>query len=631
MQFHRSLSLVSMLSVAAFLSAELTAQNGRIMTTLIPPVIASLSQYRVNYPISAAGNAGIIMVTRHQVGSVPFAVPGFTVVGSCLVDPGSQMQPIGYLLDSSGSFTLSLNIPSGVGAFLGFRFDMQSLDANFTTRVLTFSDNDLELTVGGGVIGPASGTDFVPIPQGTFLMGSTSGQPNEAPVHQVSLTQPIWIGKNEVTQNAYQALMGINPSFFQGPSYPNSGNRPVEQVSYESAVFYCNLLTLSERAASRVPAGYQYRLPTEAEWEYCCRAGTTTAFNTGATLNSTQANIANTLGQTMAVGSFASNPFGLNDTHGNVWEWCLDGWDGSINYPASALANPYVITGPNRVLRGGSFYDQSDSCRSSFRFAYYPSYSLSSIGFRVVLGPILIPVAQPVSNTVVISAGTFSMGSTDGQTNEAPVHRVTITHPFWMGQFEVTQAEYQAVMGINPSFHQGAGYINTALRPVERVNYNNAMAYCAALTTSERAAGHLPANYQYRLPTEAEWEYCCRAGTTTAYNTGSTLSTAQANIDEPISGQTSVVGSYPANAFGLYDTHGNVWEWCLDSWDGSINYPVGPVSDPYVITGGNRVLRGGSWWDSSSSCRSSYRYGYFPTYSLSSVGFRVVLALTLVQ
>lgn len=78
------------------------------------------------------------------------------------------MQPIGYLLNSSGSFTLSLNIPSGVGAFLGFRFDMQSLDANFTTRVLTFSDNDLELIVGGGVIGPASGTDFVPIPQGTF-------------------------------------------------------------------------------------------------------------------------------------------------------------------------------------------------------------------------------------------------------------------------------------------------------------------------------------------------------------------------------------------------------------------------------------------------------------------------------
>ena len=160
------------------------------------------------------------------------------------------------------------------------------------------------------------------------------------------------------------------------------------------------------------------------------------------------------------------------------------------------------------------------------------------------------------------------------------------------------------------------------------------MAYCAALTVQEAAAGRLPAGYQYRLPTEAEWEYCCRAGTTTAYNVGSSLSCGQANFYNGgycvPPGQTIVVGSYAANPWGLHDMHGNVWEWCLDWWDGSSNYPAGPVSDPYVTSGPFRIVRGGSWLYPSSYCRSGERFLFNPVLQNRILGFRVVLAPVLV-
>jgi formylglycine-generating enzyme required for sulfatase activity len=162
-------------------------------------------------------------------------------------------------------------------------------------------------------------------------------------------------------------------------------------------------------------------------------------------------------------------------------------------------------------------------------------------------------------------------------------------------------------------------------RPVDMVSWDNAMAYCSVLTTSERAAGRLAPGYEYRLPTEAEWEYCCRAGTTTEWNTGTSLSTAQANFNQAIN-QTTAVGSYAANAFGLFDMHGNVAEWCLDAWDGSNNYPASAVTDPYVSSGPFRVLRGGSWIDLSFGCRSARRDHRNPTVAEIYFGFRVVCA-----
>ena len=165
---------------------------------------------------------------------------------------------------------------------------------------------------------------------------------------------------------------------------------------------------------------------------------------------------------------------------------------------------------------------------------------------------------------VPIAAGTFQMGGA-AYSSEQPVHAVTITRPFWAGMYEVTQAEYQAVIGTNPSSFQGVSYPNAPQRPVERVTWNNAMSYCAALTATEAAAGRIPAGYQYRLPTEAEWEYVCRAATTTEYWFGPTMACGQAhfsfnNHTNSYCGggsrqtSTATVGSYAANPWGLFDS-----------------------------------------------------------------------------
>jgi hypothetical protein len=256
----------------------------------------------------------------------------------------------------------------------------------------------------------------------------------------------------------------------------------------------------------------------------------------------------------------------------------------------------------------------------------YPRFATVTNGVGIRIGnPVSVtPPGPPASfNMVAIPAGTFQMGSLAGQANEQPVHAVTITRPFWVGKYEVTQAEYQAVMSSNPSAFQ------SPQRPVEQVSWNNAMSYCSALTATEAAAGRVPAGYQYRLPTEAEWEYVCRAGTTTEWNTGASLTISQASFNNPSGGQTNVVGSYPANPWGVFDTHGNVWEWCLDSWDNSANYPSSVVSDSYVSVGPVRVIRGGSFFDSAAVCRSACRNSLFPV-EFGTVGFRVVLAPALV-
>lgn len=247
--------------------------------------------------------------------------------------------------------------------------------------------------------------------------------------------------------------------------------------------------------------------------------------------------------------------------------------------------------------------------------------------------------ALPGLNMVAIPAGTFQMGSNAasglpyrGAFWERPVHPVTILRPLWIGKYEVTQVEWQAVMGSNPSYFRGSQL------PVDSVTWNDALAFCATLTTHERASGRVPTGYQYRLPTEAEWEYCCRAGTTTEYSVGSILLCGQARFSFSYHSNLScgslqpwTVGGYVANGFGLHDMHGNVREWCLDSFDGSANYPAGGVTDPYVTSGSARVVRGGSWAFNSHLCRSAYRHSDAPDQTQTDMGFRVVLAPVLVQ
>ena len=217
---------------------------------------------------------------------------------------------------------------------------------------------------------------------------------------------------------------------------------------------------------------------------------------------------------------------------------------------------------------------------------------------------------------VPIPAGSFRMGS-DVQDDEKPVHEVTLTYSFWMGATPVTQEQFQELMGVNPSCFAGEK------KPVEQVNWRVARAYCERLTKQQSVTGTLPAGYEYRLPTEAEWEYACRAGTTTEYNTGDELLPSQARFDRDDSEGSVPVASYPPNAWGLYDMHGNVAEWCLDSYAA---YSAGAVKDPFVSGGPYRVIRGGSWYFNSNYCRSAHRYYNNPGGTLDDVGFRVVLA-----
>jgi uncharacterized protein (TIGR02996 family) len=230
---------------------------------------------------------------------------------------------------------------------------------------------------------------------------------------------------------------------------------------------------------------------------------------------------------------------------------------------------------------------------------------------------------------VRIPAGSFLMGAPADepgmQADESPRHPVTLTRPFWLGRFAVTQRQYEALMSATPSEFPGP------LHPVERVNHIEVREFChrLGLLTQEMQAGRT-----YRLPTEAEWEHACRAGAFTAYHTGPTHSMELMNCqkrfdtgnpERVLLNRTADVGSYPPNAFGLYEMHGNVWEWCADHHDAR-GYSPWEAVDPVRSAGsGGYVARGGCWEAIGSYCRSAKRYGADETNSSRYRGFRVVL------
>ena len=211
---------------------------------------------------------------------------------------------------------------------------------------------------------------------------------------------------------------------------------------------------------------------------------------------------------------------------------------------------------------------------------------------------------------VLIPAGKFKMGSPASEKNrddDETQHEVTLTKPFYIGKYEVTQEQWEALMGDNPSISaKGAKY------PVTGVSWEDCQEFIKKLNASTKGG--------YRLPYEAELEYACRAGTSTAYSYGDSLTKSDANIGGE---STKAVGSYKPNAFGLYDLHGNVWEWCED-W--KADYPKGAVTDPKgPAKGEGRVLRGGSVNSYVSNARSSARSDLTPTNRSYGVhGFRLV-------
>jgi formylglycine-generating enzyme required for sulfatase activity len=223
------------------------------------------------------------------------------------------------------------------------------------------------------------GTILLPVPAGSFLMGSKTGNGDEEPETRVTITRSFWLGKHEVTQAEYQAVMGVNPSSFKGDV-----NRPVDTITWDQAVEFCRKLTDRERAAGRINAQQAYRLPTEAEWEYAARAGTTGARH--GDLNVIAWWSGNTEGESHPVNQKAANAWGFHDMLGNVWEWCSDRYGA---YPGGSMTDPAgPVSGAIRVYRGGSSRNEADTVRSAYRNGGAPSDHFDNLGFRLALSSV---------------------------------------------------------------------------------------------------------------------------------------------------------------------------------------------------------------------------------------------------
>ncbi|MFZ4083118.1 MAG: formylglycine-generating enzyme family protein, partial [Pirellula sp.] len=575
------------------------------------------------------------------------------------------------------------------------------------------------------------------------------------------LTQGYWLADSQVTQELWTSIAGKNPSFFPGDT------NPAEQISWgECQKWLQNVL-------KKVPT-LQLSLPTEAQWEYACRAGSTSAYCFGddpKELTKYGWFDKNSVYETHPVKQLQPNGWGLYDMHGNVWEWCSD-WYG--DYAASAQSDPTGPTkGTTRVLRGGCWDDSARYLRSACRPWYDPGYRINHLGFRLLSSALgaeprepsegaMLPVAEQGTERARIGStepayeflrsvdldatgestpeeefseldvnayksirvvsdqegyqfdrlekplwavdfgsdryglyatfevkpvrqrmrwippGRFFMGSPEGKDygrgNEGPQHEVIITHGYWMFDTPCTQGLWTALMGDNPS------YFPDPERPVEEVRWEDAVGFAKKL--NERLAKDYPSNakglvdgwdrLQFRLPTEAEWENACRAGTTGDTYAGDldlkSRDQTKAEILDSIAwyagnsghaydleksmemtwlldlqaeekrGGTRKVAQKAPNAWGLYDMLGNVWEWCSDSFGYykahgkdskteviDFEYQV----DPTGSTGSSkRIIRGGSWNEPAKNIRATCRDSEYPHESDLDIGFRLVASNT---
>lgn len=496
----------------------------------------------------------------------------------------------------------------------------------------------------------AFGMTFNLIPAGIFMMGSPEdelGRVSTETLHEVTLTEPFYMMTTEVTQGQWKAVMGDNPSYFADCG----DDCPVEDVSWYMAQDFVETLNgLSDNT---------YALPTEAQWEYAARAGTVTAFYSGDITQDYDVDpnlevigwyTENSDMETHPVAYKEPNAWGLYDMSGNVSEWVSD-WYGA--YESEGEVDPQgPAEGEKRVRRGGSWIDYAKDCRSAKRIND-PTTRDSYIGFRVALvvedtppvseedasspsepsdpGTEVPPIKGTFTNSLgmtfsLLPAGTFTMGSPAserGKDDDETQYQVTLTEDFYMMTTEVTQGQWKAVMGDNPSVFPDCGVDC----PVDRTGWNDVQDFIAKLNAMGEGV--------YALPTEAQWEYAARAGSSEAFGNGDITEEflEDPNLDligwyiENSQSQTHPVALKEANFWGLYDMHGNVWEWVQDYYD---EYPESPVIDPTgpdFVSEEIRVRRGGSYHDYPGTLRSAnrdYMWQHGGGAMCSQVGFRLI-------
>ena len=481
----------------------------------------------------------------------------------------------------------------------------------------TTSTGDKTFTVGG-----VSFT-MKAVAGGTFTMGGTSEQGREAdsdekPTHSVTLSS-YYIGQTEVTQELWQAVMGSNPSAFKG------SNRPVENVCWDDCQEFIRKLNSM--------TGQKFRLPTEAEWEYAARGGNKSKgykYSDGNNIESVAWYEGNSGNKTHPVATKSPNELGIYDMSGNVFEWCQDRYG---RYKSGSQTNPTgPSTGSYRVFRGGSGFSTAGRCRVSYRNRNTPDCLFDNVGLRLALDdettnnvPLNIDQQSQTTTTPpsvttstgdktftvggvsftmkAVSGGTFTMGAT------SETHSVTLSS-YFIGQTEVTQELWQAVMGGNPSYYKGSN------RPVEKVSWDDCQEFIRKLNSMT--------GQKFRLPTEAEWEYAARGGNKSLgykYSGSNKISDVAWYLENR--GSHPVANNSP-NELGIYDMSGNVWEWCNDWWNSSYTSsaqtnPMGPS------TGSRRVIRGGGFMDDARWCRVSYRYSSKPDRRFYGLGLRLAL------
>lgn len=508
---------------------------------------------------------------------------------------------------------------------------------------------------------------FAWCPPGSFLMGSPENEPGRGPdENQVNVTfsHGFWLGKHEVTQAEFLAIMGHTPNPIQAASLPVAG------VTWDEANEFCRRLTNLQRDAGRLPAGWEYCLPTEAQWEYACRAGSTTAYSFGSDPQDFGRYTASVTYEDFEagsvlrpVGSAKPNAWGLYDMQGNVTEWCRDvyrefntgGTDPEVTDAHLAEAHAGVIA------RGSSFGEVADeitdSMRSSWRGAYTVRFPLERVpyGFRVAVAYSPQAELEPAKRYAGVRPGHERYFFDDARRREKGVFcwcppgqfrmgyvgennpmDVTLSQGFWIGKFEVTQQKYEALMGSNPSQTKDE---HRSL-PVQNVTWKDAVEFCYRLTVAEKAAGRLPPGWKYQLPSDAQWEYACRAGTKTTYFFGDNAQELPnyAWFDGSSQGELHEVGSRRSNAWNICDMHGNLFEWCRDQFrddlpGGTDPVRIEPIEYRYQHADGSysvrqppqAVFRGGAFDSPAAYCASGFRAGTFSDTGIEQVGFRVAL------